>query len=228
MCGRLTLTADTTEKLLALLPDAMVETWLGPRYNLGPTRPVPVVRTGAPRKVAWLTWGLIPGWAKDRAIANRLINARAETVAEKPAFREAYRHRRCAVLADGFYEWQAGPGSRQPFWFGFPDSRMFAIAGLWEAWRDPESGGERETCTLITTAANAVMRPIHHRMPVILAPGEIDRWLDEPRADLLRPCPDDWLTSVRVSTAVNQVRNDYPELLDPDPGSPQLELPGLG
>ena len=193
---------------------------LRPCYNIAPTQTVPVVRRkdDGGRELALVRWGLIPSWAKDASIGGRLINARAETVAEKPAFRGAFRRRRALVPADGFYEWQKREGSRlkQPLLIRRRDGQPFAFAGLWERWRGPE--GEVETCTILTTEANAVLGPIHDRMPVILDPACYDRWLDpaQPRAEeLLRPCPDEWLEAFPVSTRVNNVRNDAAELITP-------------
>ena len=154
---------------------------LQPRYNIAPTQTVAIVRRkddGGGRELALVRWGLIPSWAKDASIGGRLINARAETVAEKPAFRGAFRRRRALVPADGFYEWRKREGDRpkQPLLIRRRDGQPFALAGLWEHWRGPE--GEVQTCTIVTTAANVVLAPIHDRMPVILDPASYDRWLD--------------------------------------------------
>jgi len=193
---------------------------LQPRYNVAPTQTVPIVRRKGDdgRELAPVRWGLIPSWAKDASIGGRLINARAETVAEKPAFRGAFRRRRALVPADGFYEWRKREGDRpkQPLLIRRRDGQPFALAGLWEHWRGPE--GEVQTCTIVTTAANAVLAPIHDRMPVILDPAAYDRWLDPARPgaeELLRPCPDEWLEAFPVGTRVNNVRNDAAELIAP-------------
>jgi putative SOS response-associated peptidase YedK len=165
MSGRFTLT--TPMPVLAelfLFPEAVPQP---PRYNIAPTQAVATVRATDPnhRKLAWCRWGLIPSWAADPAIGNRLINARAETAAEKPAFRSAFRHRRCLIPADDFFEWQKTVGRKQPFYIKMKDGQPFAFAGLWERW---EGGGEPvETCTILTTEANEVVRPVHDRMPVI-------------------------------------------------------------
>jgi putative SOS response-associated peptidase YedK len=175
-------------------------------------------KDGGGRELALVRWGLIPAWAKEASIGGRLINARSETVAEKPAFRSAFRKRRCLVPADGFYEWRKreGGGPKQPMLVRRRDGAPFAFAGLWEHWRGPE--GEVQTCTILTTEANAVLAPIHDRMPVILDPAAYDRWLDPARPgaeELLRPCSDGWLEAFPVSTRVNNVRNDVAELIAP-------------
>lgn len=229
MCGRLTLTANTVAKVKDLLPDVVVDAWMGPRYNVAPAQPVPVVRAGVPRRVEWLSWGLIPGWASDRAIANRLINARSESVADKPAFREAWKHRRCVVLADGFYEWKTDGNNKTPWHFYFPGHPLFAIAGLWESWFDAEANVQVDTCTVLTTEANALMKPIHHRMPVILGASSIDAWIGEgatpaERAALLRACPAPGLQKIPVDRAVNHTGNDHPGLIEPVPEPPEQGL----
>jgi putative SOS response-associated peptidase YedK len=193
---------------------------LRPRYNIAPTQAVPIVRRndGGGRELALVRWGLIPAWAKEAGIGSRLINARSETMAEKPAFRSAFRKRRCLVPADGFYEWRKpeGGGPKQPMLIRRRGEGPFAFAGLWERWRGPE--GEVETCTILTTEANSILAPIHDRMPVILDPASYDRWLDPAQTgaeELLRPCPDGWLEAFPVSTRVNNVRNDAAELITP-------------
>lgn len=220
MCGRYTLktpaAALAQQFELAELPD------LAPRYNIAPTQQVAVVRAAeAGRSCELMGWGLIPAWAKDSAIGGKLINARSETAAEKPSFRSAMRQRRCLVLADGFYEWQAGSGKgkgKQPFYMTMDDERPFAMAGLWEAWHDAD-GTTRNTCTILTTTANELLAPIHDRMPVILPPEEYTRWLDpgmrhaEALHDLLGPFPATAMRARPVQTLVNRVGNDGPELL---------------
>jgi putative SOS response-associated peptidase YedK len=168
-----------------------------------------------------LHWGLIPSWAKDRKMGSKLINARAETVAEKPAFRSAFRKRRCLVVADGFYEWQQQENKKQkqPFYFRLSDGEPFAFAGLWEHWQDT-TGEEIESCTLLTTEANDLMHPIHNRMPVILEPKNYDLWLDseatkpELLQPLLHPYPPEEMTAYPVSTAVNKPANDNAECIN--------------
>ncbi len=211
---------------------------LAPRYNIAPTQETPVVRLdqAGGRALAMLRWGLVPSWAKDATIGAKLINARADTVATKPSFRAAFRQRRCLVPADGFYEWQAGlpgkprPGKpKQPYLIARADKATFAFAGLWEHWRD--GGQVLETFTIITTDANKTLMPIHHRMPVILDPGNYAAWLDPKNKDaeaLLKPAPDDALTAIPISTRVNAVRNDDPSLIAPVASDPPAPASGAG
>ena len=224
MCGRFTL-IDPSQSLavqfnLPQVPD------MKPRYNITPTQPVAAVRLAAgrsARELAILTWGLVPSWAKDPKIGARMINARSETVAEKPAFRAAFRRRRCLVVADGFYEWQksaGGKGSKQPYYIRLRDGRPFAFAGLWEHWEGAD-GSVIESCTLLTTQPNDLIRPLHNRMPVILQPQDYDLWLDRvvERADLLTPFlrayPVDEMEAYPVSSLVNSPRNDDPRCIEP-------------
>jgi putative SOS response-associated peptidase YedK len=183
-------------------------------YNVAPTQKVAAVRLpDSRRELVSLRWGLIPSWAEDPKIGSRLINARAETAADKPSFRAAFRTRRCLLPADGFYEWQKLAGGKQPFYFRRRDGRPFAFAGLWEQWRNP-ADEIIESCTILTTAANAVVRPVHDRMPVILDPAAYDRWLDpnvrqaELVQPLLRPCREEDLVAYAVSPWVNNPKND--------------------
>lgn len=198
------------------------------RFNVAPTQPVGVVLpTAAGRRFTLMRWGLIPFWAEDPKIGSRLINARADTVATKPAFRAAFKERRCLVVADGFYEWQASDGKKQPFLIHKADDRPFAFAGLWERWRGPD-GSPIETCAIITTDANDLMRPLHLRMPVILRPDDYDRWMEakapEGLQSLLRPYPGRDLVATPVSTRVNNARNDGPECAAPLGAGPE---PGM-
>lgn len=221
MCGRYTLTADPTE--LAAYFDLDTVPTLEPRFNIAPTQSVPVIRAVPElgRHLDLVRWGLIPVWAKDRAIGNRMINARADTVAVKPAFRAALRHRRCLVVADGFYEWRQVDGHKQPYWIGFEGRTPFAFAGLWEHWQDRSSGERVESCAIITTDANPLVRTVHDRMPVILPPQHFDAWLDpqqtaaEPLLALLKPHADTDMIAYPVSRNVNNPRNDEAELLAP-------------
>lgn len=219
MCGRYSLSASG-EKLaeqfqLAEIPE------LAPRYNIAPTQEVAVVRQCAEgRQLALLRWGLIPSWAKDPSIGARMINARAETVAEKPAFRSAFVRRRCLVPADGFYEWKRTAGGKQPFFFQMRDGRPLAFAGLWEQWKSPD-GGQIESYTILTTDANELLRPVHDRMPVILPPDAYDLWLDpdvqKPNVllALLHPYPEEAMTAYPVSMRVNSPANDDPQCIAP-------------
>ena len=220
MCGRFTLGA-TAATLAAQFDLANVPTWT-PRYNIAPTQEVLVVLQPSPqanREARLHRWGLIPPWAKDPSIGNRMINARAETVATKPAFRRAFKERRCLLLADGLYEWQRQERRKQPFYIRLRDGRPFAFAGLWEHWEGCE-GMAIQSCTILTTTSNEVVGRIHDRMPVILSPTDYDRWLDpsiqEPAVlqTLLRPYPADEMTAYPVSTRVNNPANDSPECVE--------------
>lgn len=217
MCGRFT--SRKPSSALAAAAGASVREEVAPSYNVAPGKKVPavVVEEGRRLLVA-LKWGLVPPWAKDPTLGDKLINARGETAHEKPAFRSALKHRRCLVLADGFYEWAVVGGRKAPIHFTLPGRETFAFAGLWERWRPPE-GEALCTCTLLTVEANAFMRPYHHRMPVILAPEDEDRWLDHgmgPEAvrALLRPYEGP-MRAMPVSRAVNAPQNDGPSLLLP-------------
>jgi putative SOS response-associated peptidase YedK len=237
MCGRYTLLAEANQ--LAEEFQVSDVTPLEPRYNIAPTQSVPVVRfhgvapplsmavirqadTGNARRLDILRWGLIPRWAKDTKIGYRTINARAETVATQPAFRDAFRKRRCIVPASGFFEWQksmkGGKEVKQPLYIRRPDGRPIGLAGLWERWEGPD-GTVIESFTIITTDANDFVRPFHNRMPVILRPDDYDTWLnpeskpDELKA-LLKPCPPDWLIVTPVSKQVSNPRNDDPSCIE--------------
>ena len=219
MCGRFTL--FESDQVLSKEFGASRVLSGSPRYNIAPSQPVAVVRVSPVdrvREIARLRWGLIPSWSKDPSIGSRLINARAETAAEKPAFRSAFRHRRCLVPADGFYEWRKLDRGKQPFYIRMLDGRPFAFAGLWEQWKTPERE-TIETCTILTTDANDVLKPLHDRMPVIVSPGDYDAWLDaglrdpEPLKPLLRPYPSEAMDSYPVSTLVNSPANDGPECI---------------
>lgn len=190
-----------------------------PRYNIAPSQPVPVViRESGQRRFLLVRWGLVPSWAKEMP-QSLLINARAETIAEKPSFRGAFRHRRALMPADGFYEWKAaGKGPKQPWFIRRKDGAPFAMAALWEHWMDPH-GSELDTCAVVTTEANATLAPIHHRMPVILDEKDWDLWLDPAATErelraLLRPAPDDMLEAIPVSTRINRAANDDPSLIE--------------
>jgi putative SOS response-associated peptidase YedK len=211
------------------------------RYNLAPGELIPAVRTAAPGakpEGARLSWGLLPPWASADRAASRPANARAETLAAKPSFREAFRTRRCLLPASGFYEWESRGRARQPWLFRTPGARPFCLAGLWESRRLPD-GREFETCAIVTTEANAVVRPIHDRMAVIIAPEDFELWLDprvtrpEDLAPLLRPAPAAFLTTARVGQRVNHTAHDDELCLQPPAPSeesaddPQFNL-GLG
>lgn len=195
---------------------------LPPHWNLGPGRAIAVVRDAAEgAEVAMLTWGLIPFWAKERSIGHRLANARAESAHEKPAFRAAFQKHRCLIPADGFYEWQvvAGTARKQPWFVHRGDDGIFALAGLWERWQ-PSDGDPVESCTVLTTAANALMAPIHNRMPVIIEPAHYAEWLATDTAigrarELLQPWAATTMTAHRVSLRVNSPAHDDAECVVP-------------
>jgi putative SOS response-associated peptidase YedK len=220
MCGRFTLRSEP--RAVAGLFDLLDVPDLQPRYNIGPTQDVPVVRLRQDRpgrELAALRWGLIPSWADNPSIGNRLINARGETLAEKPTFRSAFKRRRCLVAADGFYEWKAVGKKKQPYHFSMTDGRPFGFAGLWESWQ--RDGDEIESVTIVTTAANELLADYHERMPVIVHPDDFDLWLDPRVTDrdrlepLLRPYPGDEMVARAVSTLVNSPKTDSPECLGP-------------
>lgn len=221
MCGRFTL-ATKPEDLMETLPGFELPDELPARYNIAPSQPVAVVANNGQNKIEFFRWGLIPFWAEDPAIGNRMINARSETLASKRSFKTPYRRRRCLVLADGFYEWRKEPGRRAktPMYIRLKSGEPFAFAGLWESWRAPHD----ETilsCTIITTRPNALVEKIHNRMPVILAPEAYDLWLDpgEKHPDeldpWLGPYPASQMTAFPVSTFVNSPRNDAPDCIVP-------------
>ncbi len=225
MCGRF-VSSSTPDQVAAYFGVEQVgETLLEPSYNVAPTNDVYVVlESGGIRRLEAFHWGLVPFWAKDPKIGNRMINARAETVADKNAFRTAFRKRRCIVPADGFYEWTKKPGQdkKQPMYIHHPDGEPFAFAGLWETWKG-EDGVPLQSCTIITGEPNDTMAEIHDRMPAILPPSAWSTWLDTELDDpsvlqpLLVPAPDRIITMHPVSTEVNNPRNGGAHLLDPVP-----------
>ncbi len=235
MCGRYSIT--TAPEALRALFRFEEQPNLAPRFNVAPTQSVPVVRRDAEghRRLSQLRWGLVPHWAKDLSIGAKMINARAETLAEKPAFRQAFARRRCLIPADGFYEWRAEKGDKgpkQPYRIEFAERRPFAFAGLWERWGEREEGTRIDSVTIITTDANETLRPLHHRMPVILEPESFEGWLDpEGEGDalqaLLRPYPEDGgsygpLSYYAVSKELNKATNEKASLLDPLPATTLL------
>jgi putative SOS response-associated peptidase YedK len=214
MCGRYRLVRR--KEILAEVFDAGTDVDWAPRYNVAPTQDVPVVRQNATqptRSLSLMRWGLIPFWAKDPKVGYKMINARAETIAEKPAFREPLQSRRCLVPADGFYEWAKKAKMKVPYCFALADDSTFAFAGIWDRWKDPW-GEQLPTCSIVTTSANPLVSEVHDRMPVILEPSNYDLWLDpgfkkiEPLVDLLRPFPADFMRTWRVSSRINSVLND--------------------
>ncbi len=230
MCGRFasTSTPDQIATYFGAQAPELLDEEIRPDYNVAPTRDVPVVRVrGGSRRVDLLRWGLVPRWAKDLRIGSKMINARGETVATKNSFRSAFSRRRCIVAADGFYEWQRLPVAegekpkKQPMFIHRTDGDPLAFAGLHERWTDAEGVREIHTCTIITTAANDMMAPIHDRMPVLLAPADWDEWLDPENHDsvglerLLVPAPNALLTAYSVSDSVNSVKNNDSSLVEP-------------
>ena len=223
MCGRYEL--HTQPAALALAFGVPFPTAMRARYNIAPMQDVSIIRhakTGV-RELANVRWGLVPRWAKDPAIGNKMINARSETLAEKPSFRTALKHHRCLLPANGFYEWMQSPaGTKQPIHIGMKDGSPFAFAGLFERWLSP-AGEVLDTCTIITTGANALLSPLHDRMPVIVPAVAFDRWLDvanDDTAPLFAPYPAEAMMYYPVSTRVNSVKNDDAKLIVPveDPG----------
>ncbi|GFO54402.1 DUF159 family protein [Geomonas sp. Red276] len=219
MCGRFTL--DLPPELLAELFNLGELCPLLSRFNIAPTQPVAVVRADLSgiRSLALLQWGLIPSWSRDRGGAARMINARSETAADKAAFRQALKLRRCIVPASGFYEWRREGKAKVPHYVTLRDKAPMALAALWESWRSPE-GEVVESCTILTTDANPLVEPLHSRMPAILAPADWDRWLDRGIRDslqvtpLLTPYPAELMQQWEVSSLVNSVQNDSPALVE--------------
>ena len=231
MCGRYTLTS-APEALRALFRYEEQPNF-PPRYNIAPTQPIAIVRlVEGKRQFAPVRWGLLPSWVKDPKAFTLLINARGESVVEKPAFRAAMKRRRCLIPADGFYEWQAAGERKRPFYVHAKSGAPLAFAGLWETWTGP-NGEELETATIVTTRANRLLAAIHDRMPVIVPPQGFDLWLDTASVDattaaaLIAPAPEGLLETYEISTAVNRTANDNPKLLEPvDATTPQpLKLP---
>jgi putative SOS response-associated peptidase YedK len=214
MCGRFAFYSPTEAAAALFGATASVE--LKPRYNIAPTQDIAAVRDNEDkRELVMLRWGLVPFWAKDPSIGNRMINARAETVAEKPSYRAAFRHRRCIVLADGFYEWRRENDAKTPYFISLASGEPFALAGLWENWTDKQTGESLQTTTLITTEANQFMQPLHHRMPVILQAETANQWLAG-SADFLDDAALQTppLRAWPVDRRVNNARNEGKELID--------------
>ncbi len=219
MCGRFSLASDS-RSLEIRFSFRGVEPPVAPRYNIAPTQPVLTInREGLENRAQYMRWGLIPSWAKDQSIGSRMINARAETLSEKPSFRDAFRKRRCLVVADGFYEWQKVAGRKRPMRIVLQTGEPFAFAGLWESWRDPE-GTTVRSCTIITTGPNSRIEPIHNRMPVILSRDDEARWLDPEMDDppsllqMLAPYPQGAMDAYEISTLVNSPANDVPDCIE--------------
>jgi putative SOS response-associated peptidase YedK len=215
MCGRFAFysPSEATAALFGVSSSMEVQ----PRYNIAPTQYIAAIREDnkQERELVMLRWGLVPFWAKDPSIGNRMINARAETVAEKPSYRAAFRHRRCIVLADGFYEWRRQNDTKTPYYISLASQEPFALAGLWESWTDKQSGESLQTTTLITTEANEFMRRLHHRMPVVLQTAAADEWLAGSE-QLLEQAADRTpaLQAWPVDRNVNNARNEGENLID--------------
>ncbi len=221
MCGRFTLSTDLDELQIEFsgftFPDDVP-----PRFNIAPSQEIFAIRNIKDKVVDLLRWGLVPFWAKDPKIGNRMINARGETIAEKPSFRNAFKKRRCLILADGFYEWRKEPGEKikTPMYIHLQSGKPFAFAGLWETWKK-EGEVSLNTCTIITTEPNSLMEKIHNRMPVILPPEAYELWLssEEQPSDVLlkwlRPYPEELMTAHPVSRMVNSPATDNPECIEP-------------
>ena len=237
VCGRF-VSSQSPDKIAEFFGASFEGDALPANFNVAPTNDVYGIVAAADghRELQAFHWGLVPSWAKEAKIGSKMINARAETLAEKPAFKSLFRKHRLLVPMDGFYEWrQGGPGSpltkagkpaKTPLYIHSTDGAPLAVAGLWAVWRDPALGPDGpwlHSCTIVTTSANSVMAPVHDRMPVILAREQWDEWLDPANGDtaslqhLLQPCPDDVLRMHEVGTAVNNVRNKGPELIAPAP-----------
>jgi putative SOS response-associated peptidase YedK len=218
MCGRFVQKSDLRK--IAPLFNAVLESDVQPSYNITPRQPIAVVMEKGQRKIVSMKWGLVPHWAKEEAIANKLINARSETVTEKPSFRDSFKKRRCLIIADGFYEWQGSGMAKKPFFICMKDDAPFGMAGRYDIWTNA-AGEKVTTCTIITTEANEIMKPIHHRMPVILKAEDYDVWLDVDKAadlnlqPILRPCELGLLKAYEVGLGVNNPRNNTAECIVP-------------
>jgi putative SOS response-associated peptidase YedK len=220
VCGRYTIAVDP--QLLAERFNVALPADLEPRYNVAPSQPVPtVIERKAGRELLVATWGLVPHWAKEPKVGFKMINARAETLAEKSTYRQLLTRGRCLIIADGFYEWRLDPdGAKRPLRYTLTGGEPFGFAGLWTIWRGPESSDPLFTCTIITTRANDLIAPVHDRMPVILPRESENVWLDRnyPAADaleLLQPYPAEQMIGAEASTLVNSANNDDARLLDP-------------
>jgi len=221
MCGRFTLTVDPAE-LQGQFENYTFPPQFAPRFNVAPTQPVLAIPNDGENTADFFVWGLIPMWAKDPTIGSRLINARGETLAEKPAFRGSLKYKRCLILADGFYEWKSSGArkSKTPYFIHMKDRKPFAFAGLWDSWNSPD-GSLVRSCTIITTEPNELVSIIHNRMPVILHPRDYAKWLDispqtpDQLKPLIKPFPTEEMTAYPVSTMVNKTENDTPELVVP-------------
>jgi len=221
MCGRFTLTVDPSQ-LQEAFGDFTFPSQFAPRFNIAPSQPVLAIPNDAKNTADFFSWGLIPSWSKDPTIATRLINARGETIAEKPSFRGSFKYKRCIIPVDGFYEWksQSGEKTKTPYFIHMKDHAPFAFAGLWDEWHSPD-GSTLRTCTIITTEPNELMATLHNRMPVILNQKDYAQWLGaapqtpDHLLHLIKPFPSDKMSAYAVSTLVNKPGNDRPECVVP-------------
>ncbi|MBN2983507.1 MULTISPECIES: SOS response-associated peptidase [Cohnella] len=220
MCGRYTITVTLEELIARYMAGQVAVPFYAPRYNVAPGQLVPaIVSDGRGNRLGQLKWGLVPPWAEDAKIGYKMINARAETLADRPAYRDAYRRKRCLLPADGFYEWKAADGAKRPYRISLRSKKLFSLAGLYETWTSP-SGEVVHTCTVVTTAPNRLMADIHDRMPVILREEDESVWLDrrirEPERlnRLLAPYPDEEMEAYEVDKRVGNVANDDPSCIE--------------
>ncbi len=225
MCGRFTLTLEISALQMAFDLGEQTVSWQS-NYNVAPSSPVPLLTSQQPDKIQLFRWGLIPSWAKDPSIGSKMINARSETIQEKPSFRKAFQSRRCLILADGFYEWKNTPAGKIPYYFHQPDHWPFMFAGLWDSWMSTGGVEPIQTCTILTCAPNAVVAPIHDRMPVIMDWQEGKNWLTPDQdsvklQSMLKPAKDPFLTCYPVSSKVNSPRNNSVECIR------SIQTPGL-
>ena len=218
MCGRFSMSIDSDDLQTALALGQMPDDWKR-RYNIAPSQPVAAARDAESKQVEWLQWGLVPFWAKDPTIGSRLINARSETAFEKPSFKYAFRKRRCLILADGFYEWQKQGSRKRPYHIRVKGQEYFAMAGIYDTWS--KEGKDLVTFSILTTAANEVISPIHDRMPVILRPERESEWASQEvlsadvLAELFEPLPSSSVDAYPVSDMVNDSRADHPDMIVP-------------
>jgi Uncharacterized conserved protein len=219
MCGRFVRKTDIRE-IGKIFEAAEIESDLAPSFNIAPRQPIAVIMEKGKRKLVTMQWGLIPHWSKDESIANKLINARSETLIEKPSFRNAFKKQRCLIIADGFYEWQGMGAGKKPYYIFLKDEKPFAMAGLYEIWTNPE-GKAITTCTIVTTEANDFMKPLHHRMPVIVRPTDYDLWLNPLEIDfpklqrIFNPIDPETMKAYEVSIQVNLVANNSEDCIRP-------------
>lgn len=216
MCGRFTLTIGTEELMNRFLLTQLPEEYV-PRYNIAPGQLILAIITDhhQSRRAGFLRWGLVPAWSRDEKIGNKMINARSETLHEKPSFKSLLSRKRCLIPADGFFEWKVTGQGKQPVRILFQDERVFSMAGLYDTWLNSE-GKKIHSCTIITTEANDLIRPVHHRMPVILKPEEEEKWLNRDTQDnkslsaMLQPVHSDAMKLYTVASEVGNVKNDHP------------------